>query len=192
LAIGYKYKGAVMAKVQDVLSRDFVEFSPSDSIADVVEKLRSVKYGVVVCPELPFPSLVTTDIINRIQGKNTVGELASQLPSLTPVLSEDNLQAVVLSIASDIISNPWVVGLTVSDGDGKVIGVVPRRDLARTAAQILERGGDTSRLEGSSVTAGARFYCPIDNEERIIVYYNPASPPRCSNGHVMKRKPRQR
>ena len=181
--------------VRDELSKDFIILDPEQTVAQATDELNQEKatVGIVNDPVAGFPGLVTKRLLKRSANKQEkLASLIASLPRPSPVRADDKLAPIVEVLAHELITDRSLAGLVVWDEQQQVIGVVPRKRLARVAAGMIERGGDSSRLEGASILTGAYFYCPQDGEEKLVSYYNPANPPKCKNGHLMKRKRRSR
>ncbi|MFN8490282.1 MAG: hypothetical protein U0350_22030 [Caldilineaceae bacterium] len=181
-----------MALVKEYLSQDFTQLDPVLTVAQAIEQLgREQKtYGVVRVAGEELAVLVTAGMLRRAPDlQASVGNFAKTLPSLAPVKRNDVIEQVVRRLANALVSDPKLAGLIVQD-DQEVIGIVSRPKLVEIAGRVITRGGDASRLEGASSLLGVYYYCPVDGEEKLVSYYNPANPPRCRQGHLMKRKPR--
>lgn len=177
--------------IKNSLSQDFILLDPKLSVEQALKQLGQKTYGVITEPQAELPVLVTAGVLKRFSDQQaTIGSIAEALPRPAPVQPDVRLDQVASVLATDLVANPDLAGLVVWDDRQKVVGILPRQVLARVAARLIERGGDTSRLEGASAVAGVYFYCPIDGEEKLVSYYDPANPPKCSNNHLMKRKPR--
>ena len=179
------------ALIKNSLSHDFIVLDPKVTVEQALKQLGQKTYGVIADPQAELPILVTAGVLKRFSAQQvTIGTMAAALPRPAPVQPDARLDQVASVLATDLVANPDLAGLLVWDDHQKVVGILPRQILARVAARLIERGGDTGRLEGASTVTGIYFYCPIDNEEKLVSYYDPANPPKCSNNHLMKRKPR--
>lgn len=150
---------------------------------------KGAEFGVVV-PADGVPAVLGATLLRQAGGlAPTLGDLAAMLPRLLPVSADAPLQPLTLMLARDLLSEPQLDGLPITDAGGAIIGIVPRAALLDAALRLSERGGDIALLEGEATSGvGMAFICPQDNEQRWIVYYQPANPPVCSKGHRMAPK----
>jgi hypothetical protein len=70
--------------------------------------------------------------------------------------------------------------------DGLIFALLPERILASFVASDVTVRNAIGRLAGSPVTT-LIFECASDGERQLVGFYDPAEPPRCASGHLMRR-----
>ena len=160
------------------------------TVADALAGLQEQggRYGVVIDQGLLVPVVLDAgSVANAADQSARVSEFVASLPWHAPVEKDQSLADVILEIADTFVADERLNGLVVVDDEQLAIGVIPRTVLAAVAADIVRRGGDIGGLEGLPIIIGRMFSCAVDQEEKLVTYYEPSNPPRCRYGHVMKR-----
>lgn len=126
------------------------------------------------------PARVVTE--QDLRGKDAATKLGELIDPNNPALTiapDTTMDQVVQQHARSLVRQPDIRGVVIHDGV-RVTGVVPRQAIVEAASRGIKRG-----LEGGPLSV-MWYECPVDHERRRVAYYNPASPPTCKNGHLMK------
>ncbi len=170
-------------QVEEALSSAFVQVNAGMAIDEALMNLQAAQaqYGVVIGSQDRVLGLVT---IERLREGDANAYVETLIDSGPPIFLEPNvtLDTAVRALAKDFVLRPQLAGVVVQ-AQGKVEGILPRNIIVERAARLGTRGV-ADRLTGSPLDI-LFFECPVDHERRIVVYYDPSNPPKCSQGHLM-------
>jgi hypothetical protein len=166
-----------------------IEVDETVSIDHVISKLRNAKapFAVVTSVRVEKIGLIHIDDLSRLSGAEGDKTIRSAIPEnqgLIIIESPETLVEVVHTQAKNLELRPNLPGIVVTEQD-KVIGVLLRNIIITEASRVVTRGTGISRMEGPPL--GALFFkCSQDNERKMVTYYDPSKPPKCSQNHVME------
>jgi len=153
-----------------------------DSADQVRRRLaRSNTSLVIIVSNGDVTGLATLQELDALADEADLSELATVRPLCFDV--EAPLGDVTRALRERITANPDTVGSVVTS-DGHPIGVM-RTSTALNLAGIPVRSVD--QLGGIPLT-NLIFECKKHGEQVSVSYYDPANPPRCSHGDLMRRR----
>ena len=159
------------------------KFGEDLTAGEALEKMRSegVTIGLVVDRVRSLPkALLSERELERADPKTKLEKLVMHAPELVSVKAPYKLSDVVQRHAKYVELRPNLPGVLVDVGEG--FRVLPREIITKSATRVVTRGMNDGRLEGAPLDV--LFYkCPIDNERKLVAYYDPKNPPRCTLGH---------
>lgn len=152
--------------------------------AEALQKLAQSQapFGVVCDQKGQWLGIVTREQLQEAQRDVDLRQLTAAQPVIT-VEPEVTVESAAEMLAKDLVLHPALPGVIVQT-QGHLQGVLPRRVLLERASRIVTRTF-TDRLEGAPVDL-LFFECPEDGERKLVAYYDPQNPPKCSQGHLMK------
>ncbi len=173
-----------MPKVQELILPVAV-LEANMTVSEALTKLEQTEaiFGVVSDEKGQALGLVTVEQLHAAQKNASVQSLIVTTPRSITVEPSVTIDDVVKMLAKDLVLNPDLSGVIVQD-QGKVQGVLPRKTIVEYASRVVTRG-TVDRLEGAPVDT-LFFECIEDHERKLVAYYDPQHPPRCSKGHLMK------
>lgn len=154
-------------------------------VAETLEQLQraGVEFVVLRDAQGALRGPVTLEALRQAQEEGWSKAIWQEAPSPIVVPPDMSVDQVTWMVAKDLVLNPRVAGVLVREGD-RVRGVVSRKFLAQRASRLTTRG-TADRMEGPPVDI-LYFECPVDGERQLVPYYDPQSPPTCSQGHRMQ------
>lgn len=152
--------------------------------AEALEKLAQSQtlFGVICDANGQWLGGVTREQLQAAQEDVDIRQLVAgqRVITLEPGVA---IESAVRMLAKDLVLHPDLPGVIVPT-QGHLQGVLPRQALVEYASRIVTRTvGD--RMEGAPIDL-LFFECPEDGERKLVAYYDPQNPPRCSRGHLMK------
>lgn len=175
---------ATLKKVRE-LALPVLILEANVTVAEALKKLEQAKttFGVISDERGQPLGLVTVEQLHAAQKDVSVNSLI--VTTLRPTMVEPSvtIDDVVKMLAKDLVLNPDLSGVIVQD-QGKVQSVLPRKTIVEYASRVVIRG-TIDRLEGAPVDM-LFFECPEGHERKLVAYYDPQNPPKCSKGHLMK------
>ncbi|WP_247728665.1 CBS domain-containing protein [Halovivax limisalsi] len=144
--------------VRDVLTKDYVGVSESDSVLGAVELMRDERTGsvLVVRGREPVGIMTEWDVLGVVAGQREPAEVTIEEVMSAPVISIEPDRS--LSDAADIMARDNIRNLVVEDADG-VVGILTQRDVIAAAGAFP--GTTTSEREDFELASSA----PIDAEQ---------------------------
>jgi hypothetical protein len=136
---------------------------------------------VIIVSNDDVTGLVTAQELDALADEAGMSELATAPPLCFDVAAP--LDDIVHALRDRLAVEPDTAG-SVIIADGRPVGVV-QTATALNLAGIPVRSAD--QLAGSPLTT-LIFECEDHSEQVSISYYDPANPPRCSNGDLMRRR----
>jgi hypothetical protein len=160
------------SRVDDALNK----LQDAKALFAVVTSVRGEKIGLIHIDDLSK--------LSRAEGNKIITSAIPENQGLIIIESPETLVEVVHTQAKNLELRPNAPGIVVTKQD-KVIGFLPRNIIITEASRVVTRGAGISRMEGPPL--GALFFkCPQDNERKMVTYYDPSKPPKCSKNHVME------
>lgn len=155
------------------------------TVADALQRLEQANaaFGIVGDEKGQPLGLVTAEQLRAADSDACLQSLISDAPGpifIEPHVTIDNA---VKMLAKDLVLKPNLAGIIVQE-QGQVRGVLPRQVVVEHASQVVTRE-TADRLEGAPIDV-LFFECPEDHERKLVAYYDPQNPPKCSKGHLMK------
>ncbi len=134
--------------IRDVMTREYVGVSESDTVLDVVELMREEETGFVVVLRGSDPVGILTewDVLGVVADEATPGELTVASVMSEPVLTVSPNQA--LRTAAGKMSRENVRRLVATE-NGEIVGVLSERDVIAAAASF-RRPEDPTRATSSA------------------------------------------
>lgn len=156
------------------------------TIDQAITQLREgkISFGVITSNRKEFLKVVSMEELTAVEDKARL--LRTLVPrDAEPIIvdSPETLDEVVQNYAKKLELRPNLPGIVVME-KGELSGVLPRHIVVRQAKRVVTRSSSMVRIEGSPLDA-LFFKCPIDNERKMVNYYDPTEPPLCSNRHLM-------
>jgi len=175
---------ATPKKVQE-LALPVLVLEANMTVAEALKKLEHAQatLGVVSDARAQPLGIVTTEQLHAAQKSASVNSLIGTTPRPIMVEPSATIDDVVKMLAKDLVLNPDLAGVIVQE-QGEVQGVLPRKTIVEYASRVVTRG-TVDRLEGAPVDT-LFFECSEDHERKLVAYYDPQNPPKCSKGHLMK------
>jgi CBS domain-containing protein len=162
------------------------QLDPDATVAEAVETLdrAGAAFGVVSGARGELLALVTAEQLRAgHSGGQRLQMLVADAPRPIVVEPRVTLDSVIQRLTKDLVLQPGLAGIVVQERD-HLKGVVPRDEIVEYASRTAKRG-IADRLEGAPVDV-LLYECEIDHERKLVAYYDPKNPPRCSAGHLMK------
>ncbi len=172
--------------VEDVMIDTFVQAPVTATAREVLDQMakRTAEYAVAFASaNAPVALLTRMQLRLYPPGRTLEAALSESSP---PILVEPGTQlgALGLTLRQTLALDPAIAGVIVVEQD-QVVGVVPRAELT-AQAKGTTRGGESFRLAGDPLTALPVFECPVHKIRKVVIFFNPANPPRCPQGDQMQ------
>jgi len=155
------------------------------TVTESLKKLEqaTATFGIINDAKGQLLGLVTVEQLRTANKDTSVQSLVTI--GAHPIVLEPSvtIDDAVKLLAKNLVLNPDLVGVIVED-HGKIQGVLSRKTIVEYASRVVTRG-TIDRLEGAPVDT-LFFECPEDHERKLVAYYDPQNPPKCSRGHLMK------
>lgn len=151
--------------------------------AEALEKLTQSQtpFGVIRDEKGQWLGIVTREQLQAAPKDAVLRQMIAR--RVLTVEPEVTMESAVTMLAKDLVLHPDLSGVIVQT-QGRLQGVLPREVLVEHASRVVTRGS-AGRLEGAPVDL-LFFECAEDGERKLVAYYDPQNPPRCSQGHLMK------
>lgn len=149
--------------VRDVLTKEYVGVSESDSVLGAVRLMRQERTGCVLVVRGTEPVGIMTewDVLGLVADESDPAEVAVEEAMSTPVLTIDPDRS--LTDAADLMTRDNVRNLVVEDDDG-LVGVLTQRDVIATAGSF--QGAQT--LFEDAELAGATSAASVNPAEEPV------------------------
>lgn len=151
--------------------------------AEALEKLTQSQtpFGVIRAEQGQWLGVVTREQLQAAPKDVFLRQMIAR--RVLTVEPEETLENAVRMLAKDLVLHPDFSGVIVQT-QGRLQGVLPREVLVEHASRVVTREIPV-RLEGAPIDP-LFFECAEDGERKLVAYYDPQNPPRCSQGHRMK------
>jgi hypothetical protein len=161
------------------------QIEENSKIVEAISDLRanSLDFAVVVSLRNEILGILSIAQLEKATPDKQVKTLVASAQTPIIVDSQESLEDVVKKHSKDLELRPNLGGVIVTS-EQQISGVLPRSLIINQARRVVTRGSGIARIEGSPLDT-LFFRCEIDNERKMISYYDPADPPRCSNNHKM-------
>jgi hypothetical protein len=141
-------------------------------------------FGIITSPRNELLGLISVEELSSVENKKMlVKTLTPRAAELIVVESPETLEEVVQNHTKELEVRPNLAWIVIKE-QGQIRGILPRHLIITQAKRVVTRGFGIDRLEGSPLDT-LFFKCKIDNERKIVNYYDPTDPPRCSKKHLM-------
>lgn len=153
--------------VRDVMSREFLGVSESDTLDDVLELMLREGVGniVVVRGEDPVGLVTELELLELVAADEPLGDQSVDTvmrPPPTPIDADQDVGS-----ALDALANLDEGALPVTNGSQELVGVVTESDLLTASASLFGTGDLTAQQEhvDGELRASARNSDPYPSEE---------------------------
>ncbi len=176
-------------RVPKVAEYQLVTVDEGRKVADVLQLMEEAKtpFGVVLDANGNLLALLTKEQLEKADREMAVRSAVVDMP--LPIAVEKrtplNETEAVKNVADQLDRSPLLPGVILVDHN-KPTSILLGKTVLDLAATLMARRGNMDRWEGGPVSELV-FACDIDNEQKIIPYYDPDDPPKCSAGHSTKR-----